>query len=40
MAAQIFQTTLRIIGTSMNAGQKDFRIFARVPAHVAEYCKK
>lgn len=24
----------------MNAGQKDFRIFARVPAHVAEYCKK
>ena len=40
IAAQIFQTTLRIIGTSMNAGQKDFRIFARVPAHVAEYCKK
>ena len=39
IAAQIFQTTLRIIGTSMNAGQKDFRIFARVLAHVAEYCK-
>ena len=36
----LFQSPPRIIGTSMNVGQKDFRIFARVPAHVAEYCKK